>query len=463
MLTLSTLVRQFEASLHGQQILSGNWKSKAEAYCIENIEFTKVVVNYQTKDFFCLHQALPLLSLKSLVGKLGRMTSDFRANRELPLRIAAVSAVAAYLAVTLGFTGTACGQGVGVGPMNPPKMSNPPNLPVPDRSLPGYDGWAVGTAPGGGYTKTGAAPAPSPPPWSVTLSTLYQYSNQRSRIGGFSFNINSVTLDLGARYDCSPFTSFDLSYTYAHARGTSPNADSEINEHDGFLRVVQPLNRIWDSGWWPADLGDSAPNQQLAIILAAGYGGTFSSISGSNVLLVNDSGQNFLGDALFDYQFAWFTKRSGDQNSWTHNYPNLLVELTSGIASDTIRLDSSSSAAATNLSEKQLNYRTIASITYSFQCRLGFLAAVEWDAPLVSDPFHGSRPDHASSAIFSAGLVYNIYPDRYTGKPAQTGGEEIGFGPFHLHRWTFGLLYSHTAFDPLVETNTVQCQISYSF
>ncbi len=299
--------------------------------------------------------------------------------------------------------------------------------------------------------------------WSFSLSGLYQFSNQRSRVGNLSWNINSAGIDFTAAYDYCPYTTLDFLYLYSHFNGSMPGgANDATNQHLGSVRILQPLNPIWFDDWRPADQSAHKVNQQLAALLRATYGGSIGSLEGPNSAFRHDNNNSFVGDALLDYQFAWFPcrvegkpeaiqYRPQDKTCPTYSYPSLLLELGSGMEFSTQQFDSTSTSSAISTSGRQVNYLNFASLTYSFPCRWGLLVGVQWNAPLDSRPVHGGKADYANTATFTSGLVYNLYP--YTNPGIQLDGR----------RFSLALLYSYTAFDPLSETNTLQLQISYSF
>jgi hypothetical protein len=285
------------------------------------------------------------------------------------------------------------------------------------------------------------------------FSALYDFSNQRSRVGGISVNSGSIDGDLAVLDNLRPYTSLDLSFIYSHATGSSPKGTSQtINEYVGSARLLQPLNPLFPgSKWKPAalsfvqDLEHS--NCQFAIILGASYGGSLSSTDVRHFPIVYSSARAFTGDALLDYQFAW----SKDPKS---GYANLFFELSSGIQFDTVGLDSSAQAST---SGRQLTYQNLAALNWSFWRRVGLLGALEWDAPLNSVPLRGSPHYYANTAIFTAGFTFNYNPGRrYNEDPAVDSR-------WDWNHWSLGLLYSYTAFDPFTETNELRVQVSYSF
>jgi hypothetical protein len=301
--------------------------------------------------------------------------------------------------------------------------------------------------------------------WSFSLSGLYQFSNQRSRVGDLSWQSNTAGIDFTAAYDYWPYTTLDFIYLYSNLNGSSPSGSNDVtNQHVGAVRIIQPLNPIWCDNWKPADQSFHQVNQQLATLFRAAYGGSIGSLASPNFASEHDTNNAFVGDALLDYQFAWFPCRfedngkrdptrplPQDKTCLSYSYPSLVFELSSGLEFSTQQFDSSSFSSGISTSGRQLNYLNFASLTYSFRCRWGILVGVQWNAPLDSRPVHGSKPDYANTATFTSGLVYNLYP--YTRPGIHLDGR----------RFSLALLYSYTAFDPLSETNTLQVQVSYSF
>jgi hypothetical protein len=137
-------------------------------------------------------------------------------------------------------------------------------------------------------------------------------------------------------------------------------------------------------------------------------------------------------------------------------YPNLIFEASTGIQVATTHLGTSGEVPSETSTGRQLTYQTIASVTYSFPCAFGLLAAVEWDAPLNSVAFRGSSSFYANTAVFTGGLVYNIFAGRLKSSSSANGHPDAS-------SWSASLLYSYTAFDPLYQTNQVQVQFSYTF
>jgi hypothetical protein len=292
----------------------------------------------------------------------------------------------------------------------------------------------------------------------------------------------SGTIDLGFTRNCWPYTSFDVSYTYYHLSGSSPGGTTQSgDQHVGFIRVLQPLEPFWPhcDNWRPITLNADPSPDQFAVILAAGYGGNLVSTQIPRFPSISSTAYTYVGSALLDYQRACFPKRTAkykwrpchkDATSYLpdpdDNYPSLLFDFSSGIQFNTTRLVSSNPAFAGLWSGRQLTYQNIGSLTYSLRCRLGFLVGAEWDAPLSSDPLHGAQAYHANTAIFTGGIVYNLFPeDKYDPSDKAASQERTGLGRlFSLrHRLSLSLLYSYTAFDPFAETNQLQFQGSISF
>jgi hypothetical protein len=294
-------------------------------------------------------------------------------------------------------------------------------------------------------------------PVAVVLSGLYQFSDQRSRVGGVSLDSESAGSDLTIGLNFLPYTSFDLSYVYSNASGSSPSGVNEnVNQHAGSSRILQPLDWIWSHGWKPVTVENQQLNWQNSVILGASYGGSFSSAEGHGLLSSHGSTYPFVGNALYDLQYTRFLHSpEGPDNKYVPPYPNFVIELTSGVQWSDTWFDSSSRVSTT--SSRQLTYQNLCSFTYSFCNRFGVVVGAEWDAPLSSAPPHGSRPYYANTAIFSGGLIYNQFPDH------RTQGWDLIESLTHWNCWSISLLYSYTAFDPFAETGQLQVQISYSF
>jgi hypothetical protein len=353
---------------------------------------------------------------------------------------------------------------------------------VPNFKLGGHDGQAVVPGPGGqvdakSVDREQLGKRQTKRWWENldwSLSTLYQFSSQRSRIAGGSFDSNSAIVDLSVRYNDRPYTSADVSFSYSHISGSVPTGPNvTANQYAGFLRVLQPLNPSWCHDWLPADLGEEKLNHQLAILAGVGYGGSPGSLSLPNSPIVYNTTHTVFGDALLDYQFSWFPCRPAEKLDPRRLYPSLLLELSSGVQCATVCANSSSAGMTTTSSARQVDYLSIASLTYSFPCRFGVQVAIAWDAPLDSQPLRGAKPDRANTATFSGGLVYNTYPSK-SGKPkpeeksiASSSNRDKAVSWWDRfrdsNRWSGSVLYSYTAFDPLIETNTLLVQISYSF
>jgi hypothetical protein len=292
--------------------------------------------------------------------------------------------------------------------------------------------------------------------WSFNLATSYEFLNDRSRVGGLSLDTDSAVIDFTVARNSVPYTSFDFTYMYSHGSGSSPSGMTESgNQNVGSLRILQPLDWLWHDDrhvWLPVTLSHKPFNFQSAIILEGDYGSSFSSFHSPQLASLHASAYPFLGNALYDFQFAWFPSRADDLD-----YPNFLFEYTSGVQLATTRLHVSSQNSSTNSSGRQITYRNICSVTYSFPQRLGFLVAAEWDAPLDSEPLRGSQPYYANTAIFTAGLVYNFYPTKFSKAPHMLPSLS------EPNPWSLSLLYSYTAFDPLTESNQLVFQASFSF
>ena len=311
--------------------------------------------------------------------------------------------------------------------------------------------------------------------WTLEASTLYEFSNERRSSGEFSWDINSIGSDLTASFNNRPYTSLSLSYFYSHWNGWSPIGQHDTaDQHIGSVRILQPLDNILDHNWRPADQSDVPKNQQLAILLGTAYGGSLGWLTTPHFASQHETIYSLIGDTLLDYQFSWFPERYVPEklvllenagvtteellayrNCNTYNYPNLVFEFSTGPQFSTIRIDSSGSGSAATTSGRQFDYVTSAILTGSFSSRWGFLVGVSWDAPFDSEPVRGGKSDRANTATFTGGLVYNLFP---SSDP----------GVFHhlsdfWKRLSLSFLYSHTAFDPLTETNTIQVQASYSF
>jgi len=410
------------------------------------------------------------------------MREPFGADRRYRLQLTGLAGLSVSI-VLIAFLPTRLhAQSMSMGAKNPTTPTNPTKFPVGPNLVHNPGGWSFNPSP----YRTGISTTSEKNPlaeatenectwpwwcmWSFDLSTLYEFSNQRSRVSGFSLDSNSAGIDLAATSVSCPYTSFNFEYIYSHGTGSTPGrANETVNQHLGLVSILQPLNPLWCSSWKPADLSACRLNQQLAIIAETAYGAALSSLTLPTSPVQHDTEHPFIQDCLLDYQLAWFPHRlnscdcytaSEDHDSVTRRYPNLLFELTSGVQFSTVRLDSSSSGFSATSSGRQLDYLNGVSLTCSLPCqlglppRLGLVMAAEWDAPLSSDPVRGSKPDHANTAIFTTGLVYNLYPSTDDDAPKKNVLQR------HL---SFSLLYSYTAFDPLTETNTLQVQVSYSF
>jgi hypothetical protein len=305
--------------------------------------------------------------------------------------------------------------------------------------------------------------------WAFTLSQSYQFFNDRSKVGGISLNSNSATVDLTATDNKRPWTCIDVSYMYSHESGSSPSGINQSGHQNvGSLRVLQPIPLSAD--WVPATLSTKGLNYQLGVILSANYGKEVTSTEIPQIAAIHSSTRTFLGNALLDFQLAWFPRREAREGSKSEpcngstysTYPGFLLELSSGIQYSTTHLKAAESGLTATSSGEQLTYQNICCATYSFSCRFGLLAAVEWDAPISSTPLAGTQPFYANTAVFTGGLVYNIYayrnPNETDSSPAKSWQKAIS-----LYHWSASLLYSYTAFNPLFQTNQVQVQVSYTF
>jgi hypothetical protein len=346
-----------------------------------------------------------------------------------------------------------------VNPSNPLNLGPVPNYTKPVRNSVGLGREAVAQI--AGYDKS-AESVPhtesflqsflDPCNWTFTLSASYDFLNDRSRIGGLSLDSDSAIIDLTGNYKLSPWTWFDLSYMYSHANGTAPGGTNQTgNQNAGGLRVLQPIP--FGRDWVPAYITTAPTNNQIAIIFSSDYGRSFSATNQPQLSTIRSSTRTYLADALFDYQFTWFPERKDTRRGNISKYPSLLVELSSGLQFSTTRLRAADNLSSATSSAQQLSYQNICCATFSLPCRFGFLFATEWDSPLYSQPFAGSQPFYANTATFTGGIVYNIYSYQTSQEAASNC----------LSHWSGSLLYSYTAFNPLVETNQVQVQLSYSF
>ena len=425
-----------------------------------------------------------------------RMTSPLNFGHRYGLEVARLIGLSPIIVLLVFLPDSLWAQAMGMGSKTPPNLPTAPtSSPVTD-ILRNPDGWAItvpsqlgAEAPQGEAVPQGeAAPTPCPgvshlqpsgnpflrwlQEWTLDLSMLYQFSNERSRVGEFSWDINSVGIDLAASFNERPYTSLSVSYVYSHWNGWSPKGENDItNQHIGSVRILQPLDNIWCHNWRPADQSDIAKNNQLAILLGTAYGGSLGRLATPNFALLHETSYSLVGDTFLDYQFAWFPQRYVPEKLFpenaggvsekllayrdcnTYNYPNLVFEFSTGPQFSTVRIESSGSGGSPTTSGRQFDYVNSAILTGSSSCRLGFLVAVTWDAPFDSQPVRGGKSRRANTATFTGGLVYNLFPSTDP-------------GVFHhpsLERLSLSLLYSYTAFDPLTETNTIQVQASYSF
>ena len=419
------------------------------------------------------------------------MREALKANRGSGLRLAGLLGLTTSLALIVLLPCKLDAQGMGKAPKNNTNPPNPPTSSPVTNILRNPDGWAISPAqPGRKSAQAKKSPSPSPSPpcpeaknvprpepstkgpfiqwletWTLDLSTLYQFSDQRSRVGELSWDINSFGIGLAASFNAVPYTSLDLSYVYSHWNGWSPTGVHDIaNQHLGSVRILQPLDNIWFPKWKPADQSDIPENHQFAILLGTAYGGSLGRLATPSFTLQHETAYSLVGDTLLDYQFAWFPQRNVPENlppedrlpyrdCNTYNYPNLIFEFSTGTQYSTVRLDSTTPGASTTTSERQFDYLNSAILTGSLPCRWGLLVAVTWDAPFDSQPLRGGKSDRANTVTFTGGLVYNLFPSTDPGVVHHPS----------LKRLSLSLLYSYTAFDPLTETNTVQVQASYSF
>jgi hypothetical protein len=293
--------------------------------------------------------------------------------------------------------------------------------------------------------------------WSFSLSPTYQFLDERSRVGGISSDTNSVTVDFNITHERSPYTSFDLSYSYFNLSGSSPTGLTETaHQNLGSVYILQPLEPFFPCGrdWQPAYLSCEVLNNQVAVIAGANYGVFRGSLNGPQSFSVHNSGREFLGNAFLDYQCAYFP----DRRSWKTNppssevpddYATFFFDFSSGVRVDALGVDSSGSPASAS---RQVTYQNIAVLNYSCCHRFGVLVAVEWDAPIDSSPLRQSRAYYANTAIFTAGLTYNYYPGRRS-SPTWVVQDHL----------SVSLLYSYLAFDPFTEGNQLQVRFSYAF
>jgi hypothetical protein len=315
------------------------------------------------------------------------------------------------------------------------------------------------------FRKEALPPSPNPcdeqpcwwSTWSFDFATLYDFSNQRSTVGNASLNLNYVGIDLTASACAPPYTSFDFIYAYSHGTGSSAGGTSQVvNQYSGAMSILQPLNYFFRSSWKPADLSCKVDNQQWAIIMESLYGGAPGSTSTPNFPIQHFTQETLVQDALLDYQRAVFPERKDYQKSAReYSYPNWTLDLSTGIQFTRLHLDSSGGGS----SGKQLDYLNSVNLSYSFKCMWGFLVGVEWDAPFYSEPVHNAKPYHANTAVFTGGIVYNLYPNVPSNED-KSGSCKKGF--CDPRRWSLSLLYSYTAFDPSTQTNTVELRISYA-
>jgi len=397
-----------------------------------------------------------LLFLRATTEELGQEES-FVAHRGFIWRQEGCTGLCASFAILLFLPTRLHAQTKAAVTLSPSSLRPTANYPKPIH-------YSVVRAPGNAKERVRQEEVEEVSDWSITLSGAYQFLSARSRVGDLSLDSDSAIIDLAFILNCRPYTSFDVSYAYSYASGSSPTGMTQTeNQHFGSIRVLQPLEPFGPHGgeWSPPDLSNKKVTNQFAVILDANYGGSLISARIPRLPSIDSTAYTFVGNALLDYQLGWFPchrpTRSNTPNP-DDNYPSLLLEFSSGIQFANIHLSSSDPASAGIWSGRQLTYRNIVSFTGSLRNRLGFLVAAEWDAPLDSDPLHGAQPYYANVAVFTAGLVYNLYPDKHTQQdtpPLQDKRCE--------HPWSLSLLYSYTAFDPFTETNQLQVQLSYTF
>jgi hypothetical protein len=219
-------------------------------------------------------------------------------------------------------------------------------------------------------------------------------------VGEFSWDIESIGADLTASLYARPYTSLSLSYFYSHWNGWSPTDQHDIaNQYIGSVRILQPLNNIWNCSWRPADESDVRINHQLAILIETGYGGSIGRLTTPNFALQHETIYSLVGDPLLDYQFSWFPNRYvpasllgenlshesrekllGYRDCNSYNYPNLVFEFATGPQFSTVRIDSSGSGSPRTTAGRQFDYVNSAVLTGSLSSRWGLLVGVTWDA-----------------------------------------------------------------------------------
>jgi hypothetical protein len=296
--------------------------------------------------------------------------------------------------------------------------------------------------------------------WSYSLLGTYQFLNERSRVGDISLDNQSVGMDFVMDLNRFPYTNLDFGYSYLHANGSSPDGRTEtLNQHVGSLSVLQPLEPIFarNPTWQPAPLSTDQRNFQWAAILGASYGSTAASVGSPGSVSTHFNQRTFIGNALLDYQFAWFPNRKSPAGSKKcDDYAKFYLEISSGIQVLSSRLDSSDGASRTSYA-RQVTYQNIATADYAFWGRVGVLVSAEWDAPVSSKPFSNSQAYYANTATFTGGLTYNYYPGVRCNK------DECAKCSWLSNHCSVSVLYSYTAFDPLTETNELSVRFSYTF
>ena len=392
------------------------------------------------------------------------MRSPLATNLELKLHLGRLVRFSVILALALFATDALYAQTGGSGSKSSSNPTNPGNPIFGPDYVHRPDGEAPPPAPGGGRSERAVFnPCDERPAWwsrwSFTFTTLYGFSNQRSDVGNASLNTNYVGLDLTAAACAPPYTTFDFTFLYSHGNGSSGGGTSQFfNQYLGAVSVLQPLNYFFCSSWKPADLSCDVTNQQWAIIMESVYGGAFGSVSTPGLAIHHFTQEPFIQEALADYQLAIFPGRKGSRQTspgYSYSYPNLTLELSSGIAYTRLHVDSSFGES----SGKQLDYLNAISLSYSFACMWGFLVGVEWDAPFYSDPVRNAKPYYTNTAVFTGGLVYNLYPHVDSSEDKSNNCKKGFCDP---RRWSLSLLYSYTAFDPSRKTNAVELRISYA-
>jgi hypothetical protein len=451
----------------------------------------------QTNNLY-LHSRLPLGIPDSTAAERVRMKGSFTANRLFRRQIAGAVCASASFSLMFLISQDLYAQGMGGSSKRMSNPSNPPSMPAQPNFVHNPDGWAI-SAPitiQAAPENEKAVPTPSPcyegkyrlpsdnsflawlEKWTFEVSMLYQFSNERSRVGEFSWDIDSIGADLTASFYDRPYTSLSLSYFYSHWNGRSSAGQNDTaNQSIGSVRILQPFNNIWNSNWRPADQSDVRINHQLAILIETAYGGSIGRLTTANFASQHETIYSLVGDPLLDYQFSWFPERYvpktllvanlenlfpeeekellGYRDCDSYNYPNLIFEFTTGPQFSTVRIDSSGLGSPKTTSGRQFDYVNSAVLTGSLSSRWGLLVGVTWDAPFASQPVRGGKSDRANTATFTGGLVYNLFP-------STAPHVRYRISDF-WRRLSLSFLYSYTAFDPLTETNTIQVQASYSF